>query len=212
MDRALSYLRSGKNLVGLALALVGYLLHLTGLFGPFWPLAVVGLYAIGALITPRRRPKPLKAEAFDPQQVRRSLDHAYQMTHGRLPPDVQSKVARIRTEILELLPHTSEFPTGSQDLFVLQRTATDYLPGTIQAYLALPADYATTRKVQGDKTPLQLLKEQLEVLDTQMDEITEAVRQRDSDKLMIQGRFLEERFGSPSSGLGLPPGGSGPGA
>ena len=206
MNGVLRYLRSGKNLVGCALALVGFLLHLTGLFGPFWPLVVVGLYLAGALLTPRRGPPRLKVDAFDPQQVRRSLDRAYQMTHGRLPAEMQSKVAEIRREILELLPHASEFPTGSQDLFVLQRTATDYLPGSIQAYLALPADYATTRVVRDGKTPLQVLRDQLELLDSQMDEITEAVRQRDSDRLLIQGRFLEERFGRSSGGLGLPPG------
>ena len=39
--------------------------------------------------------------------------------------------------ILELLPHASRFPLGSRDLFVLQRTATAYLPTSVDAYLAL---------------------------------------------------------------------------
>ncbi len=176
MDRLVRYLRGRKNLVGAALVLVVFLLHATtGLFGPFWWLVAVGAYAAGALLTPGRRAPRLKVATFDPQTVRRSLDHAYSMTHGRLPADVQSKVAEIRREILELLPHAAEFPTGSQELFVLQRTAADYLPGSIQAYLALPADYATTRVVRDGKTSLQVLKDQLELLDAQMDEITEAV-------------------------------------
>ena len=184
---------------------MGLILHLFGLLGPFpvWALAVVGLYAVGALVGPRPRPQLAKS-TFDPQQIRRSLDHAYQMTHGRLPADAQSKVASIRQEVLELLPHAAEFPPGSPDLYVLQRMALDYLPTTIEAYLALPPSYATGRVVQEGKTPLQIMKDQLDVLDAKMDEIAEAVHQRDSDRLLAQGRFLEERFGSQSSELTLP--------
>ena len=100
MSSFLRYLVSAKNLLGVALALVGLVLYLFGLFGPFWPLVVAGLYAVGALIGPRRRPKVARA-SFDPQVVRKAVDRAYQMTHGRLPTDVQSRVAQIRQEILE---------------------------------------------------------------------------------------------------------------
>jgi hypothetical protein len=190
------YLVSAKNLIGCALGLVGLVLHLFGLLGPFplWVLVVVALYAAGALIGPRRRPRVAK-DTFDPQEIRRALDHAYQMTHGRLPADSQSRVARIRAEVLELLPHAAEFPPGSQDLFVLRRMAMDYLPTTIEAYLALPASYATGRVVQEGKTPLQVMNEQLELLDAQMVDIAEAVHKRDSDRLLANGLFLEEKFG-----------------
>jgi hypothetical protein len=205
--RFLRYLVSAKNLIGCALALAGLVLHLFGLLGPFpvWALAVVALYAAGALLGPRRRPPAPKA-AFDPQEIRQSLDHTYQMTFGRLPTDAQRMVAEIRKEILELLPHAAGFPPGSQDLYVLQRMALDYLPRTIEAYLALPASYATGRPVKGDKTPLDVMKEQLGLLDGTMDEIAEAVHKRDSDRLLANGIFLEERFGK-AGGLSLPRGG-----
>ncbi len=204
MRRFLSYLVSAKNLLGCLGAVVGLVLHLFGLFGPFWPLVVVALYGVGALVGPRPKPKLARA-TFDPRVVRQSLDRAYQSTHGRLPADVQSQVAHIRQAILELLPHTAEFPVGSQDLFVLQRTAEDYLPTTIQAYLALPPAYAAERVVQDGKTPLEVLKEQLELLDQQMEEVAEAVHRRDTDRLLAQGIFLEERFGRRDEPLRLPP-------
>jgi hypothetical protein len=206
VSRFLRYLISPKNLIGCALALPGLLLHAFGLLGPFpvWLVVVAGLYAAGALLGPRRRPPASSGSELDPQQVRRSLDHTYQMTFGRLPTDVQTMVARIRQEILELLPHASAFPPGSQDLYVLRRLALDYLPTTIEAYLALPASYATGRAVQGEKTPLDVMKEQLVLLNTQMDEIADAVHKRDSDRLLANGIFLEERFGRPAGGLGLP--------
>ena len=203
MSSFLRYLVSAKNLLGVALALVGLVLYLFGLFGPFWPLVVAGLYAVGALIGPRRRPKVARA-SFDPQVVRKAVDRAYQMTHGRLPADVQSRVAQIRQEILELLPHTAQFPVGSPDLYVLQRTAVDYLPTTIEAYLALPPSYATQRTIQGGRTSLDVLREQLELLDAKMDEIAEAVHQRDSDRLLANGIFLEDRFGKGAPELVVP--------
>lgn len=203
MRRFLRYLASAKNLLGCLLALVGFLLHLFGIFGPFWPLVVVGLYALGALAGPRRRLKVAK-DTFDPREVRRAVDRAYQMTHGRLPADVQSRVAQIRQEIIELLPHTADFPVGSQDLYVLRRMAVDYLPTTLQAYLSLPSSYATQRAIQGGKTSLEVLREQLVLLDEKMDEIADAVHQRDSDRLLANGIFLEERFGKGAPELTAP--------
>ena len=194
MGRFFRYLVSAKNLLGLLGAVLGLVLHLFGLFGPFWPLVVVGLYAVGALAGPRPRPKLAKS-TFDAQGVRRAVDRAYQMTHGRLPADLQAQVARIRQEIIELLPHVAQFPVGSPDLYVLQRMAVDYLPTTIETYLSLPASYATQHPIQGQKTSLDVLREQLAVLDEKMDEIADAVHQRDSDRLLANGIFLEERFG-----------------
>jgi hypothetical protein len=60
--------------------------------------------------------------------------------------------------------------------------------------------------VHDGKTPLAVLQGQLDLLDGQMQEIGEAVHRRDSDRLLAQGRFLEERFGRGSPELRLPPG------
>ena len=203
MGRFLRYLVSAKNLLGCLLALVGLLLHLFGLFGALWPLVVVGLYAVGALLGPRRKPR-IARDTFDPRELRRAVDRAYQMTHGRLPADVQSRVAEIRRQIIELLPHTADFPVGSQDLYVLRRMAVDYLPATLEAYLSLPSSYATQRAIQAGKTSLDVLREQLVLLDEKMGEIAEAVHQRDSDRLLANGIFLEERFGRAAPELTAP--------
>jgi hypothetical protein len=167
--------------------------------------ASVGLlYLINLRVGPSYR-QLTAAPGLDVDEIGRALDGAVRMTSGRLPSDVQVKVAEIREEILELLPRTTAFPIGSEDLYVIQRTATDYLPSTLQAYLALPEAYATTQVLRGGKTPLQLLREQLQFLDDKLDEITEAVHQQDSDRLVANGRFLEARFGQASGGLALPP-------
>src|SRR5215471_19432339 len=124
---------------------------------------------------------------------------------GRVPADVFAKLTGIRGRMLALLPKAGD-PPGAQDLYVLQRTATDYLPTSVRYYVSLPADYATTHVVQDGKTPLQVLQDQLDLLDDQMAEISDAVNQRDSDRLLAQGRFLEERFGRRDGDLKLPKG------
>ncbi len=50
-----------------------------------------------------------------------------------------------------------------------------------------------------------MLRDQLALLDGQMDEIADAVNRQDSDRLLTQGRFLEERFGRRPDDLKLPP-------
>ena len=147
---------------------------------------------------------------FEPAEIRRALDHALKVSWSTLPADVYEKVAKIRLEILALLPHTASFPTGSRDLFVIRRTATDYLPASLGAYLSLPADYATNVEVAGGRTSLQLLGEQLDLLDRKMGEIADAVRNQDVQRLLVHGRFLEDQFGGGSADFRLPPVGKQP--
>jgi hypothetical protein len=163
----------------------------------------------GTLVVARRRPsgeaRPAALAAFGPAQVQRALDGAYLMGQGRLPPEVHAKVADIRLKVMLLMPRIGCFPAGSDDVFRLQRIAIDYLPTSIEAYLALPPSYATTCVLRGGKTALQVLSDQLEQLDWKMDEIGDAVRQRDTDRLLAHGRFLDESFGRRTNELGLPP-------
>jgi hypothetical protein len=205
VERVIRYLGSGRNVVGSVLALGGLGLHFAGLLGVVWPFVVPALYLIGALVVPGPRPAPaVSVEVFDPAKVRRALDGTLDMARGRVPGDVMARLDSIRQHILELLPQAGDLPGGAQDLYVLQRTADDYLPTTVRYYLSLPPAYATTQVVQDGKTPLQVLQDQLELLDGQMSEIAEAVHRRDTDRLLAQGRFLEERFGRDARDLTLP--------
>ena len=151
----------------------------------------------------RRRPAPTSEPPVDEAAVRRALAANQRLAQGRLPAPAMAKLLKIQRQITDLLPMAREFPTGSRDLYVVQRTATDYLPATLQAYLALPPQFAATKVVENGKTALQLVDEQLDLLAAQLEEITDAVHRQDSDRLLANGRFLEERFGTKSD-LGLP--------
>jgi hypothetical protein len=196
----LKYLYSTKNIVGSLLALVGLVLFFTGVVGTLWPLIVIGLYLIGALVTPGTATIDLRS-GFDPDDVRKALDHEVHVVSGRVPAEVFAKVQNIQQIILGILPRSGALPPGSPELFVVERTATDYLPTALESYLNLPRAYATLHPVQDGKTPKQVLLDQLALLETKMGEVADDVHRNDTDRLLANGRFLEERFGR--SGLSL---------
>src|SRR3984893_7395839 len=88
------------------------------------------------------------------------------LPRAELPIDVQVKVEQIRRKVDVLLSYADRFPPFSQDLYLVRQTATDYLPRTISAYLALPKQAAADKPVSADgKTAHQELKAQLDLLD-----------------------------------------------
>jgi len=199
----LRYLYSGKNIVGCTLALFGLLLFFTGVVTSlFWPFIVIAMYVIGALLAPGPTKLELAGTSFDPDSIRRSLQQQLSKANGKLSPQLQQKLQGIADTIQGILPHYADFPAGSPDLFVVGRTATDYLPSALQAYLNLPRAYATLHKMANGKTADQVLSDQLDLLATKMDDVADAVHKKDSDALLANGRFLEEKFGP--SALALP--------
>ncbi|TMG14579.1 MAG: hypothetical protein E6I06_01165 [Chloroflexi bacterium] len=197
------YLYSGKNIVGGILALLGLLLVFTGAIrSVFWPVVVGVMYGIGALLAPGPPRVAVGGTSFDPESIRRSLQRQLNIANGKLTPELEAKLQDIADTIMGILPHYADFPPGSPDLFVVGRTATDYLPSALQAYVNLPRAYATLHKMQNGKTADQILGEQLTLLAAKMNEVADAVHKKDSDALLANGRFLEEKFGA--SPLALP--------
>jgi len=190
----LKYLYSTKNIAGSGLALIGLVLFFAGIIGPLWPVIVVGLYLIGALVAPGTPEIDLRS-GFDPNDVRKALDNEVRIVNGRVPADVLAKVQSIQQIILGILPRSGSLPAGSPELYVVQRTATDYLPTALESYLNLPRAYATLHPVQDGKTPKQVLIDQLGLLESKMSEVADDVHRNDTDRLLANGRFLEERFG-----------------
>jgi hypothetical protein len=200
----LKYLYSTKNLVGSLLALVGLALFFTGVVRALWPVIVVGLYLIGVLVTPGTATIDLRS-GFDPDDIRKALDHEVHVVSGRVPAEVFAKVQSIQQIILGILPRSGALPPGSPELFVVERTATEYLPTALESYLNLPRAYATLHPVQDGKTPKQVLMDQLTLLESKMSEVADDVHRNDTDRLLANGRFLEERFGRSALSLGSPP-------
>jgi len=203
-QQILKYLYSTKNIVGSLLALLGLVLFFVGLVGALWPVVVIGLYLIGVLVTPGTANIDLRS-GFDPDDVRKALDHEVHVVSGRVPADVLAKVQNIQQTILGILPRSGALPPGSPELFVVERTATDYLPTALESYLNLPRAYATLHRVQDGKTSKDVLMDQLTLLESKMSEVADDVHRNDTDRLLANGRFLEERFGRSALSLDSPP-------
>jgi hypothetical protein len=119
---------------------------------------------------------------------------------GRVPDDVVAAVRRIAELLADTLPRVA----GSlqQEQTVL-RTATDYLPRTLQAYAALPMQWATSHRLPDGGTPLTALQAQLALLEEAVSRMRDAAVTADASALLANGAFLADRFAV--SSLDVPP-------
>ncbi|MBV9354281.1 MAG: hypothetical protein JO023_02015 [Chloroflexi bacterium] len=112
----------------------------------------------------------------------------------KLPPDVRAKVQLIQQKADALAQYESAFPPFSHDLYVVRRTTAEYLPRTIDAYLAVPQRHEDLLPTPSP-TPLEELKSQLQLLEAKLDEIAQDLQRKDMDGLLANRNFLEDRFG-----------------
>ncbi len=119
---------------------------------------------------------------------------------GSAPSVVRSRVLRIDRTIRETLPKLPQLGWGSSDAYAVVATATDYFPEAVGGYLRLPRDWANSRPIEGGKTALMVLVDQLELLASTMTKMLDAANRADAEALIAHGRFLEAKFGHGSSG------------
>lgn len=122
------------------------------------------------------------------------------LTEGNAPPVVISRVVRIARTINQTLPRLRQLGLGSMESYSVVATATDYLPEAVGGYLRLPREWADTRPIDGHKTALLILIEQLELLGATMDQIFDAANRADAQALIAHGRFLDAKFGHSATG------------
>jgi hypothetical protein len=130
------------------------------------------------------------------QDILASLNRVNAMlAEGNAPPVVTSRVRRIARTINDTLPRLRNLGLGSMESYSVVATATDYLPEAVGGYLRLPREWADTRPIDGYKTSLMVLIDQLELLGSTMDKIFDAANRADAQALLAHGMFLESKFG-----------------
>ncbi len=97
----------------------------------------------------------------------------------------------IRTEIL---PRLDCLPLGAPELYLIERTVSDYLPTAVEAYLRLPSGYVSSQPGSHGRAALDVLLEELDFLDAEMRQVAEVVHRTDMDRLLAHKRFLIDRF------------------
>ncbi|MDR0848139.1 MAG: hypothetical protein LBN10_03705 [Propionibacteriaceae bacterium] len=138
---------------------------------------------------------PLTPAAPTPVDISASLDSLEaKMRASDLSTAVVYRVERIATRLRETLPRMSNSGLTSVDQYSLIATATSYLPQTIGGYVRLPRDWADSRPVDAGRSSLLVLIDQLDLLAATVDKIYDAVIARDAQALIVQGKFLAEKF------------------
>lgn len=160
---------------------------------------VASLVAALSLLGGSRAPAPAApavAPGPGPDDVRRELADLLGGLVGNVPPDVLSKYESIHRRMLAMLPHLGRLEGTSEDLYILHRTAADYLPVAVQSYLKVARAGGAEQPLADGRTPHQALLEQLDLIETRLADLGAALEGRDLDQLLAHGRFLEARFGA----------------
>ena len=193
VHRVAHYLTSRQHLAGTGLALVGAGMALADPVGPAGAVLVIGFYLLGAAAVPSN--PAIRRYGYDPSDVLKAMQREISAVSGRVPPDVILRMQRIELTIRsEIVPRLDCLPPGSLELYLVERTARDYLPTALATYLRLPSDYVSPRPASQGWTPLQVLLDELDLLETQMRRVAEIVHHVDMDRLLAHRRFLNERF------------------
>ena len=144
-------------------------------------------------------------------RVRQRLDTIMASIHGRVPVDIEARVASIRDSILLTITDRDLAATSTDpNIHLIRQTALDYLPEALERYLALPERYADEPITSDGKTPHRSLLDQLELMDQKIREVADDIVRQDSDRLLVHGRFLHERFGSSAFRIDTPTGPASP--
>ena len=161
--------------------------------------------ATGGVVADRRRSGPGSRPAPPPpQDLGGGLHELADRVRPSVAPAVVARVDRIATTVDEIEPRLDDMGFANVDAHAVVRTATSYVPEALEAYMRLPRTFADTRKIQGSKTALAILCDQLDLLGSKMDQVRDAVYRKDAQALIEHGQFLQARFASGTDLL--PPG------
>ncbi len=190
------YLYSQRNITASLFAIAGLALYFAGIIRLYWWAIVPGLYLIGALITPVSRTDLELKNNWNDEDVKNELDRVIGRARRSLPKEAVDICERIKTLVVDMLPRVRALP-GSLDAFSIRQAALDYLPHTLENYLKLPPAFANIHPIKDGKTAKQILMEQLELLEKSVQDASANVLQGDAQKMLVNQRFLEDKFAKP---------------
>jgi hypothetical protein len=200
----LLFLYSTANIVGCIFGVIGLIAFFSGLIKAYWLFIVIGLYAIGFLITPKTEVLQhnwLTAKEISGHDLQIMLEALIKKIKKRVSQPELDKVINIKDNILMLLPRLEEMNAGDYDLHVVKQTVIDYLPQMLTTYLELPPAFARMHKIRNGKTSQEVLIEQLSILDEQIKQILVSVNSKDAEALIAQGEFLKSKFANDENWL-----------
>jgi hypothetical protein len=186
--------------VGVGIGLISVLTIVIGLITPigmFGFLAAVGL-AIGIAALLAFVPTESAATAPSPdlpngQMVQRFDSYLYR-TRGALPAPARTEIDSISAHLPSLKASLERVDTLDQKAQDARRLMSIHLPGLIDRYLNVPAEFRRQEDSEGLSVD-QRLVEGLSAARTALDEISQDLAKTDLDAFQTQGRFIKSRYG-----------------
>jgi hypothetical protein len=131
-------------------------------------------------------PTALRARLFE-------LTHYINAHAGRLPVEAVVTARRVTDTLREIIDTSDVRPLDIYAVLSVKGILTDYLPTTLQRFVALDEDVRQVARPSG-RTPEQSLQEQLDALWDASLQVLLAVQAQDADALLTQGTFLRTKF------------------
>ena len=186
--------------VGVAIGVVSLLTIVIGLITPigmFGFLAAVGL-AIGiaallAFVPGERAAKAPSADLPNGQMVQRFDSYLYR-TRAALPAPARAEIDAISARLASLKASLERVETLDPKAQDARRVMSIHLPGLIDRYLNVPAEFRRQEDSEG-LTVDQRLVEGLSAARAAIEEISQDLAKSDLDAFQTQGRFIKARYG-----------------
>jgi hypothetical protein len=189
----LFYLYSTANILGSALALGGIGLFFLGLIGDYWYLIVLGLYGVGYRLAPKQVDLHLDTQLAKEDEMKAAeklIKHAIE----HLSSPAADALNRVWSILGDLLKRLDRFDPHDKVVHDIHQTATRHLPDLLIPYLELPPAFARFHPLKDNKTARDLLIEQLNKLETTLNQTLHDALNQDVEKIRIQGAFLDQTF------------------
>ncbi len=113
---------------------------------------------------------------------------------GRMPEGGVPAVHEVEDVLRPLLEYLQINPATEAEMIGVRALVTDYLPTTVDTFLALPPSFAATHRNRHGRSPEEEFLQQMELLADGAIETATAIYAGDAQLLTNQGRFLHNRF------------------
>lgn len=145
----------------------------------------------------RLQPSPTGAPASDtPPALHTLLSGVIAVINaqaGHLPVEAVVRTRRLTDTLGEIVDTSAVRPLDVYAVIAVRSTLEDYLPTTLQSYLAVDPDGREVRSGSGP-SPTASLLQQIDILQTSASATLLAAQEQDANALMTQGSFLETKF------------------
>ena len=183
----------GIGIVSLATIIIGLIVPI-GMFGFLAAVGLaIGIAALLAFMPGEQSARAPSADLPNREMVQRFDSYLYR-TRGALPAPARSEIDAMSARLpalKQVLQRVETLDPKAQDA---RRLMSIHLPGLIDRYLNVPAEFRRQEDSEG-LTVDQRLVEGLAAAKTALDEISQDLAKGDLAAFETQGRFIQSRYG-----------------